>query len=135
VPQGLEGQPLRWCPPGDLPHADLLPADRPIVTALRLPERLTAKSSDVYEIVEPSAPRADGSAARLRGALCDGYAEGLAAVAAGADFLVTRESFAREELAALCTAAGVPIYAGGMSMGEALGLGAVGISDLGARDP
>ncbi len=34
-PQGLEGQTLRWCTPDELSAADLLPADRPIVKALR----------------------------------------------------------------------------------------------------
>jgi mutator protein MutT len=41
VPVGREGQRLRWCPPEDLPAADILEADAPIVTALRLPPRLT----------------------------------------------------------------------------------------------
>jgi mutator protein MutT len=117
VPQGLEGQTLRWCAPDDLPRADLLPADRPIVTALRLPERLTATRTEVYEIVDPFVRDAEGrTAPRLRGALC------------GADFLLTRESCAREEIAALCAAAGVPVYAGGLSLGEAWELGAVGVS-------
>jgi mutator protein MutT len=133
VPSGLEGQTLRWCPPGDLPQADLLPADRPIVTALRLPERLTALVTDVYEIVEPFVPDAQvGGAGRLRGACCRGYRQGLAAVAAGADFLVTRESLAREEVLALCMEAGVPVYAGGLSLRDAWALGAVGVSEGGA---
>ena len=34
-PKGLEGQTLRWCTPDELSAADLLPADRPIVKALR----------------------------------------------------------------------------------------------------
>ncbi len=129
VPQGLEGQTLRWCSPDDLPRADLLPADRPIVTALRLPERLTATRTEMYEIVEPFVRDAEGRAApRLLGASCRGYAQGVAAAAAGADFLVTRESCAREEIAALCAAAGVPVYAAGLSLGEAWELGAVGVS-------
>ncbi len=37
VPAGLDGQQLRWCLPAALADADLLEADRPIVTALRLP--------------------------------------------------------------------------------------------------
>ncbi len=128
VPQGLEGQTLRWCAPDDLPRADLLPADRPIVTALRLPEILVAARTDVYEIVEPFVE--GRGAPRLLGASCRGYTQGIAAVTAGADFLVTRESCAREEIAALCAAAGVPVYAGGLSLGEAWDLGAVGVSEL-----
>lgn len=36
---GREGQRIRWCPVDDLPAAGLLAADRPIVTAIRLPRR------------------------------------------------------------------------------------------------
>ncbi len=129
VPQGLEGQPLRWCPPGDLPHADLLPADRPIVTALRMPEVLTAQQTDIYEILQPFA-RSALVAPRLRGAWCRDYDEGIAAARAGADFLVTRAGFAEDRLAALCTGAGVPVYAGGLSLSAAWRVGAVGVSAL-----
>ena len=34
--RGLEGQPLDWVAPEDLPRRDLLPADRPIVAAISL---------------------------------------------------------------------------------------------------
>ena len=37
VPRGLDGQALRWCFPDELPELDLLEADQPLVTALRLP--------------------------------------------------------------------------------------------------
>lgn len=37
-PSGLEGQALDWCAPTDLMAHDLLPADKPIVTALTLPD-------------------------------------------------------------------------------------------------
>ena len=37
VPRGLDGQSLRWCFADELPALDLLEADRPLVTALRLP--------------------------------------------------------------------------------------------------
>lgn len=33
-PRGLDGQALKWVAPADLPHEDLLEADRPIVAAL-----------------------------------------------------------------------------------------------------
>ena len=39
-PQGLDGQALRWCSQDELAEVDLLPADKPIVRALRLPERI-----------------------------------------------------------------------------------------------
>jgi 8-oxo-dGTP diphosphatase len=35
TPRGLDGQNLRWVAPADLPHADLLEADRPFIEALR----------------------------------------------------------------------------------------------------
>ena len=37
VPRGLDGQVLRWCYPSELLEIDLLAADLPLVTALRLP--------------------------------------------------------------------------------------------------
>jgi len=37
TPQGLDSQALDWVAPDDLPRIDLLEADRPIITALRLP--------------------------------------------------------------------------------------------------
>lgn len=39
IPVGREGQPLRWVPAEELAAGDLLEADRPIVNALRLPDR------------------------------------------------------------------------------------------------
>ena len=45
-PRSLDGQALRWCRPEELASAGLLPADRPIVRALRLPPRLTQASTD-----------------------------------------------------------------------------------------
>jgi 8-oxo-dGTP diphosphatase len=38
VPEGREGQPLRWVAVADLLEAGLLPADRPVVAALSTPE-------------------------------------------------------------------------------------------------
>jgi len=37
TPQGLDSQALNWVAPDELPRIDLLEADRPIITALRLP--------------------------------------------------------------------------------------------------
>ena len=37
TPQSLDGQAFKWVAPDDLPAIDLLEADRPIITALRLP--------------------------------------------------------------------------------------------------
>jgi len=49
-PAGLDGQPLRWCSADELAAADLLPADKPAVRALRLPERLTHTATAVYRV-------------------------------------------------------------------------------------
>ncbi len=38
-PHGREGQPLRWLPVDELPGLEMPAADRPIVNALRLPDR------------------------------------------------------------------------------------------------
>ncbi len=40
VPEGREGQPLRWVTADALPHQHLPDANRPIVTAVRLPDHL-----------------------------------------------------------------------------------------------
>lgn len=54
-PESREGQRLAWVSPADLPRWPLLPADAPIVTALRLPDRY---------LITPDLPDA---AALLRG--------------------------------------------------------------------
>jgi 8-oxo-dGTP diphosphatase len=46
TPQPLDGQGLRWCPRGELVDADVLEADRPIVTALVLPSMFVRVPAD-----------------------------------------------------------------------------------------
>jgi mutator protein MutT len=74
-PRGVDGQPLRWCRLDELEDeratAGLLPADRPIVRALRLPERLVKRSTPYYTV--------DGDAGAAVGAIA-----GASAVVAGA---------------------------------------------------
>ena len=53
-PHGLDGQALRWCTQDELATADLLPADKPIVAVLRLPERLTQISTPFYDVSDLS---------------------------------------------------------------------------------
>ncbi len=135
-PVGLDGQALRWCTRADLPAAKLLPADRPIVTALRLPERLTQPSGADYAVgdaaASPTCANRDDAATGplLRGVYCASKRQALAAAAAGADFLVLREPLAQPALAALCDSVRVPVYASGMSLEAAWGAGAIGISEL-----
>ncbi len=64
VPEGREGQPLRWVHPEALDPAELPAADRPVVLALRLPDRYLITGPD------PSAP--DAFIARLEAALAGG---------------------------------------------------------------
>jgi 8-oxo-dGTP diphosphatase len=61
---GREGQAMAWVLPTELNHYPLLPADRPIVTALRLPER--------YLITGPDPANPEVFLARLRQALAAG---------------------------------------------------------------
>jgi mutator protein MutT len=124
-PQGLDGQALRWCTPEQLATADLLPADRPIVAALRLPAILTRASTPYYRIGE-TADAADD--ARLRGVFCADL--GSAVAAAGADFLVMSGSLAEHELAALCDSVPMPVFAMGMELEHAWELGASGLNDI-----
>ncbi len=49
VPHGREGQPLRWAAPDDLPALPMPAADRPIVAALRLPDRMAITGGDAQD--------------------------------------------------------------------------------------
>ena len=128
-PAGLDGQALRWCAQDELPEAKLLPADAPIVAALRLPERLTQQFSPHYAVRELSSLRESPSAG-LRGVFCRGVDEAVAAARAGADFLVMRAALADEDLAALCGSVAVPVYASALVMEQAWALGASGLNEI-----
>lgn len=126
-PQGLDGQALRWVSQDELSMTELLPADEPIVAALRLPERLTQTSTPDYAIHDGSVAAPDS---RLRGALCATFPEAAAAADAGADFIVLRDALSHSEVAAICELVFVPVYARGRSLQEIWGLGATGINDI-----
>jgi mutator protein MutT len=147
-PRGLDGQALRWCRQAELGSAELLPADRPIVAALCLPERLRRPASPFYEILACDdvelalgihAPR-DGSAAdrptatslqrRLQGALCREPRAAREAASAGADFLVMRDALPHDELAALCAGVDLPVFARGVALERAWALGATGVNSM-----
>jgi 8-oxo-dGTP diphosphatase len=134
--RGLDGQALRWCTQDELEAAELLPADRPIVRALRLPEKLTQAASRYYCVGDlsslgRSAAGADAdNAPRLRGAFCASAEDGSAATKAGADFLVMRDVLADEELKALCRIVSVPVYSPGVALEKAWELGASGVSEI-----
>jgi mutator protein MutT len=136
-PRGLDGQQLRWYTQDELATAELLPADRPIVRALRLPERLTEASTRYYCVGDLNSLRrrraADGDAAedvRLQGVYCANAAESAVAVSAGADFLVLHDVLAEEELAALCESVPVPAFARGVGLEQAWALGASGCNEV-----
>jgi mutator protein MutT len=128
-PRPLDGQRLRWCEHEALTAADLLPADAAVVTALRLPERIVASAGSGFRIVVAGAPRGAG-AADLVGVLCDRMSDAMAAATAGTDFVVLRQRLQNAQVAAICAAVGVPVFAHGIALPEAWALGAIGVSDL-----
>jgi len=135
-PQGLDGQALRWCTQDELATAELLPADKPIVAALRLPERLTEASSPDYSISDlgsltyPAVGAGADNVARLRGVFCANAENGVAAARAGADFLVLSEVLPSSELAMLSRLVSAPVYARGLALEEAWVLGASGLNEI-----
>lgn len=135
-PRGLDGQALRWCTEDELATADLLPADKPIVTALRLPDRITQISTPCYSIADSSLlgySSVDAGITRdtqLRGVYCASAVEAVAAAGAGADFLVMRVALADDGLLALCDMVPTPVFAIGIGLEQAWALGASGINEL-----
>jgi mutator protein MutT len=129
IPASLDGQRLRWCGDGDLGNAGLLPADQPVVAALRLPERLTAIHSAVHEVHRPWS--GGGASGRLQGAWCAGDIEARAAAGAGAEFLAMGCRLPASALAALCGSVNVPVFARGIGLEEAWESGATGVNECG----
>jgi mutator protein MutT len=142
-PQGLDGQQLRWCRRDELSGVELLPADRPILAALRLPERLRRIGTRYYRVGDMNAVRRrrlrglpasrgsnDAKSSELLGVFCRNAAEAAGAAAAGADFLVMREAVSDSELAASCGVAAVPLFARGIGLARAWALGASGINAI-----
>ena len=127
-PRGLDGQALRWCTQDELESVELLPADGPIVAALRLPERLTQASTRDYVLGRSAEPDAAG---RLSGVWCLGLAEAMAASDAGADFLVLRNELPHADIRSICELVPIPVYAPGLGLEEAWQLGASGIAEIG----
>ncbi|MGC1520181.1 MAG: 8-oxo-dGTP diphosphatase MutT [Steroidobacteraceae bacterium] len=130
-PKGLEGQALRWCAQQDLASADLLPADKPIVAALRLPERLQQVFTPWYGITDLNSLRESTHHGRLRGVFVDGIENAAAAVRLGADFLAVRDVLGGGELSALCDSVPAPVFARGIGLEQAWALGASGVNEIG----
>jgi mutator protein MutT len=138
-PRGLDGQALRWCDRKALRSAQLLPADRPIIAALRLPQRLCRACTRRYSVssfkafLTARARQMAGrrvAAERLQGVLCRNVGEVEEAAAAGADFLALRVPIAPARLAALCERVSVPVFVRGVALESAWALGASGINAL-----
>ena len=130
-PQSLDGQRLRWCAREELPDADLLAADRPVVTALRLPPIVRRGGGEQYALRAAPfvAAAALDATSRLRGALCESAGEALDAASAGADFIAFARPLAAAALSACCERIGRPVYARGLALVEAWRLGAAGVID------
>jgi mutator protein MutT len=96
IPHGREGQALAWHAPERLHEVDILEADRPIVTALRLgtPLRLKRLSSyaRVYDRSDDVHPAR--SAEQMVGVWVRSWEEAQQAQARGADFLLLTETMA-----------------------------------------
>jgi mutator protein MutT len=127
-PRGLEGQALRWCTGDELESVELLPADGPIVAALRLPEKLWRASTRDYAVGRSADADASG---RLRGVWCDGLADAMAASDAGADFLVLRNELPPAEITSMFELVPIPVYVPGLGLEEAWELGATGVVEIG----
>jgi len=133
-PQSLDAQALRWCTHEQLAAAELLPADRPIVAALRLPAILTRAATPYYRIGAADSCRADDSGESvLKGVFCPDAVHALAAAAAGADFLVMTAPLAMRELVALCESIPQPVFAAGIELERAWGLGVSGLNQIDTR--
>jgi mutator protein MutT len=126
-PHGREGQRVRWCTQAELETVELLPADGPIVAALRLPERLTEPETRDYVVGASAEPDAGG---RLRGVLCEGLSDAMAASDAGANFVVLRRELPHNELKALCEMIPIPVYTPGLTLEAAWALGATGTTGI-----
>jgi mutator protein MutT len=127
-PSGLDGQALRWVSQEELEATELLPADGPIVAALRLPERLTEVSTRDYVLARAAEPDAAG---RLSGVLCGGMADAMAASDAGANFLVLRNELPYADIRSICELVPIPVYAPALGLEEAWELGATGVVEIG----
>jgi len=130
-PRGLDGQALRWLSQDELEEAELLPADGPIVRALRLPEHLSDASTSFFEVREAHR-RGDEAAGKLQGVYCATVEAALAAARAGADFIVMRPQLEMQAAAILCRMISVPVYLSGTTPESAFALGATGINIIAA---
>ncbi|MBS0399586.1 MAG: 8-oxo-dGTP diphosphatase MutT [Proteobacteria bacterium] len=141
-PQGLDGQALRWCDRRDLNAADLLPADRPVITALQLPtfigrggQGYRCGSLEDLHSDRKSGPGEGCSHGRLRGVLCEGLDGAARAEEAGADFIAFGVALPRAMASAACEQINLPVFLSGCDPATAWSIGAVGVyRDQGVPD-
>jgi mutator protein MutT len=127
-PRGLDGQALRWCTQEELEAAaELLPADGPIVAALRLPERLVLAATAQFEVRDAVRAR-EREGNRLYGVYCTTMADGPLAERAGADFIVMRCPLDADEVVRLCESVSAPVYICAPTLEDAFKSGATGIN-------
>jgi mutator protein MutT len=125
LPSGIEGQQLRWCPPEDLASADLIAADRPIVTTLVLPECIAVEEDPRYMVgAGPAKP------GQFRGRFCADSAAAAAAIVEGADFLLVSRILDPPSIEALTAELNVPVYVRDVSPEVAWACGASGLHTL-----
>ena len=124
-PRGLDGQALRWCSRGELARAELLPADRPVVTALRLPDLIEDHTSTGFRLLaEPASLPVHREIPH--GVLCAGIDQAREAARAGADFIVFTSRWPAPVLRATVMELNLPVYACGVGCPEAWAAGATG---------
>jgi mutator protein MutT len=126
LPSGLEGQQLRWCPQEALTSANLIAADRPIVTALVLPECIAAEKGPRYRVGAGTA-----HAGQFRGCFCADLAEAAAAIADGADFLLVSPTLDPPSIEVFTAELNVPVYVRDVAAEVAWACGASGLHTLG----
>jgi len=128
-PRGLDGQALQWLSQENLEKAELLPADGPIVRALRLPERLTEATTRFFYVGEIGLRR-DAESGKLQGVYCSTVVEATAAAHAGADFIVMQHDLPSQDVVSLCLSVPMPVFARTSTPEAAFVLGASGTNQL-----
>ncbi len=145
-PRGLEGQAMDWVAPENLMAHDLLPADRPITTAIQLPDRYlitgSFRSPDEFEERLGKALDAGIRLVQLRIPGAED-ADDLAAVAEraqeicslrGAALLINGEPRMASEIAAGIGARGIHVPARYLGRDPALGSALPGIVGVSCHD-
>jgi 8-oxo-dGTP diphosphatase len=108
APTPLEGQRLMFHPAGAPAPDPLLPAARPVMRWLGLPEEVSWPPDDAPATVEPREHRIDG--VRWLASTVRNVDELTLAVGLGAEFAVA-PALPERELAELCRATPIPVYA------------------------